>query len=85
MTNEIIKKKILFRSAHRGTKEMDLLLGNFAKSHINDLNEKELHDLDKILQIEDEVIQKWYFKKKSRNNILKSKVAKMLIKYKFKN
>ena len=82
MTNEFIKKKILFRSSHRGTKEMDLLLGNFVKKYINILNINELQDLDKILQIEDDNIQKWYFEKKYENIILKSKVAIMLKKFK---
>ena len=63
MTNkEILKKQIIYRSMHRGTKEMDLLLGNFVKKYINLLNEIELKDLEKLLLIEDEVISKWYFK-----------------------
>ena len=60
---EILKKKIIYRSIHRGTKEMDLLLGNFVKKYINLLNEIELKDLEKLLLIEDEVISKWYFNK----------------------
>ena len=64
MTNkEILKKQIIYRSMHRGTKEMDLLLGNFVKKYINSLNEIELKDLEKLLLIEDEVISKWYFNK----------------------
>ena len=36
MTNkEILKKKIIYRSGHRGSKEMDLLLGNFVKKNID--------------------------------------------------
>ena len=31
---EILKKQIIYRSTHRGTKEMDLLLGNFVKKKI---------------------------------------------------
>ena len=30
-----IINKVLYRSTHRGTKEMDILLGNFVKSHGN--------------------------------------------------
>ena len=37
---EILKKQIIYRSMHRGTKEMDLLLGNFVKKHINELNDE---------------------------------------------
>ena len=61
MTNkEILKKKIIYRSIHRGTKEMDLLLGNFVKRYINELNNSELKDLEKLLSYEDEAIYKWY-------------------------
>ena len=36
MTNkEILKKQIIYRSMHRGFKEMDLLLGNFVKKYID--------------------------------------------------
>ena len=61
MTNkEILKKQILYRSAHRGTKEMDLLLGNFVKKYIDELNDKDLKDLESLLHIEDEILYKWY-------------------------
>jgi len=43
---DILKKKILYRSEHRGTKEMDLLLSNFVKKYINSLNECELCELE---------------------------------------
>ena len=83
MTNkEILKKKIIYRSSHRGTKEMDLLLGNFVKSNINLLNYEELIQLEVILSIEDEVLQKWLFSKRSLNPVLNSNVAEMIKKFK---
>ena len=48
---EILKKQLIYRSMRRGTKEMDLLLGNFVKKHINKLNVTELNDLAKLLFI----------------------------------
>ena len=33
-----LKKKIIYRSNYRGTKEMDKLLGAFTKKYINQLN-----------------------------------------------
>ena len=83
MTNkEILKKQIIYRSMHRGTKEMDLLLGNFVKKHIDKFNDIELNDLAKLLFIEDEIIYKWYFKKNSNNVIPKTKVSVMLKNFK---
>ena len=80
--NEILKKQIIYRSMHRGTKEMDLLLGNFVKKHIDELNSTELKDLAKLLFTEDEVIYKWYFEKNSDNVIPKTKVSTMLKNFK---
>ena len=83
MTNkEILKKKIIYRSSHRGTKEMDLILGNFVKSNINLLNYEELIQLEVILAIEDEVLKKWLFSRESLNPILNSKVSEMIKKFK---
>ena len=84
MTNkEILKKQIIYRSMHRGTKEMDLLLGNFVKKHIDDFNEIELEDLEKLLFLEDEVIYKWYFEKNSNNSVSNTKISAMLKNFKF--
>ena len=58
--NEInnLKKKIIYRSEYRGTKEMDLLLGNFVKKYINIFSINDLHELYKILDISDEDLTK---------------------------
>ena len=79
MTNkEILKKQIIYRSAHRGSKEMDILLGNFVKEHIDDFSDDDLKSLDKILSIEDEILYRWYFDKKDSDVIPDNKVSKML-------
>jgi len=53
----------LYRSTHRGTKEMDILLGNFVKKYISTFNDKDLSDLYNILSCDDDVLYKWYFSK----------------------
>ena len=50
---DLLKKKIIYRSNYRGTKEMDKLLGAFTKKYINQLNQDELIDLEKLLDIDD--------------------------------
>ena len=40
---EQIKKKIIYRSNYRGTKEMDKLLGAFTSKYINELNYKDYY------------------------------------------
>tara|TARA_Y100000590_G_C15489154_1_gene926998 strand:- start:49 stop:303 length:255 start_codon:yes stop_codon:yes gene_type:complete len=82
MTNkEILKRKIIYRSEHRGTKEMDLLLGNFVKMHINQLNENELNELEKLLLLDDEILTNWYFEKKIDKTVPATTVSRMLKKF----
>jgi len=83
MTNkEILKKQIIYRSTHRGSKEMDLLLGNFVKKYIEELNDVELNDLEKLLFLEDEILYKWYFEKNEQQEIPKTKVSALLQNFK---
>ena len=83
MTNkEILKKQIIYRSTHRGSKEMDILLGNFVKKYIDELSDAELKDLDKLLLIEDEIIYKWYLDKNLNNTITNTKLSLMLKNFK---
>ena len=82
LNKKILKKQIIYRSTHRGTKEMDLLLGNFVKKHIEELNVTELKDLEKLLFIEDDIIYKWYVKKNSEKLVPKTKVSMMLKNFK---
>ena len=73
-----IKRKIKYRSEYRGIKELDLLLGNFVKKYVNNFNQEELIDLYNILEIEDEIIYEWYFKKNNKKTIPKNKVSDLL-------
>ena len=82
INKEILKKQIIYRSKHRGTKEMDILLGNFVKTYINEFNDNELKDLEKLLSIEDGVIYDWYCKKNSNNSIPKTRVSLMFKNFK---
>ena len=55
-----LKKKIIYRSNYRGTKEMDKLLSAFTNKYINELNEHELIDLEKLLEIDDNNLYNFY-------------------------
>ena len=74
---EIFKKKLLYRSNYRGTKEMDILLSNFVKKYINILNDIQLKELDKFLNFEDDVILNFYHNNIIEKNIDKNKISKL--------
>ena len=77
---EQIKKKIIYRSNYRGTKEMDKLLGAFTNEYLDQLNYEELNELIKFLEIDDNNLYNFYnglktdleFKNNKINNLFKN-------------
>jgi antitoxin CptB len=49
----------LFRAWHRGIREMDLILGQFADTELRDLSEAELDAFERILGEDDNELFKW--------------------------
>ena len=56
MNNNELKKKIIYRSNYRGTKEMDILISSFVKKVINTINEKQLIQLNELVNLDDETL-----------------------------
>ena len=78
---EIFKKKLLYRSNYRGTKEMDILLSEFVRNKINEFTEEQLKDLDKFLDFEDEIIMNYYLHGIVEKNIDKNQISKIFKNY----
>ena len=78
---EIFKKKLLYRASYRGTKEMDILLSNFVKKHINIFDDLQLEQLEKFLEFEDEVILNFYNFNISKKNIHKNGISEIFKKF----
>jgi antitoxin CptB len=47
------RKRLLFRCWHRGTREMDLILGRFADAAIAELTDNELVQLERLIEVPD--------------------------------
>ena len=50
---DIRRKRLLFRCWHRGTREMDLILGRFADAKIESLSDNELDALERLIEVPD--------------------------------
>ena len=50
---DLRRKKYLFKSTHRGTKEIDILLGRFVEMNINKLSDNELKHLEQIINLDE--------------------------------
>lgn len=53
------RKRLRFRSWHRGTREMDLLLGRFAERHLAGFGEQQLADYEALLEVGDPDLYGW--------------------------
>ena len=82
--NEInnLKKKIIYRAEYRGTKEMDLLLGNFVKKYINIFSINDLYDLYKLLDFSDDDLTKCILNKDTSVKLPNNNVVNLLKDYK---
>ena len=75
------KKKLIYRSNYRGTKEMDILLSKFVKKYINEFDKFQLSELDKFLDFEDSIILNYYNHGVAENNIDKNQISKIFKQY----
>jgi len=58
-TSDVRRKRLLFRSWHRGTREADLLLGSFAERHLAEFTPAQLDRYEALLETEDADLLDW--------------------------
>jgi antitoxin CptB len=74
---ELLKKKIKYRAAYRGTKEMDMLLTSFVNSVMNTLGPLDLLKLEEFLNCNDEDIYNFYLNNDSFINFSDKKILNL--------
>ena len=79
MTEDLFRKKLLYRSLHRGCKETDLLLGRFAEKHISNMNDEELEEWNTILDQTDYDIVAWVMGRASLPEHLQGEVMRRFL------
>ncbi len=53
------RRRAVYRANHRGTKEMDWLLGRFGEAILPSMSEPELADFERLLALPDPDLQRW--------------------------
>tara|TARA_B110001452_G_scaffold64294_1_gene51049 strand:+ start:1672 stop:1920 length:249 start_codon:yes stop_codon:yes gene_type:complete len=79
-----LKKKIIYRSNYRGTKEMDKLLGSFVKKHIDTFNNSELKLLCEFLDLDDDNLFKFKQNKETSIKIESNIITNLFKSFVFK-
>ena len=85
MNNDIdnLKKRLIYRSQYRGTKEMDKLIGSFVDTYINELNFEQLHKLETFLNIDDDTLYKFYNNQLAKVDLIDQEILKLFKKYNY--
>ena len=56
---EVRRKRLRFRSWHRGTREADLILGRFADAHLPGFSQEQLDRYEALLEMSDPDLYNW--------------------------
>lgn len=57
---EMRRRRAAYRASHRGTKEMDLILGRFADAHLAGMGAEEMSDFEQLIALPDPVLTQWF-------------------------
>jgi antitoxin CptB len=57
---EIRRRRAAYRASHRGTKEMDFILGRYAEVHLGGMTAGELDDFERLIGQPDPVLTDWF-------------------------
>lgn len=80
---EIWRKRLIYRAWHRGTREMDLLLGRFADAHVPGFDGEELAQFERILGYNDPDLYDWVTGKEPPPSNYINKTLSLLLNYRF--
>jgi len=80
---EVRRKRLIYRAWHRGTREMDLLLGRFADAHVPGFDEAGLAQFEDILCHSDPDLYNWVTGKESAPANYINDVFSLLLDFRF--
>ena len=80
---DIRRKRLLFRSWHRGTKEADLLLGSFAERHLPGFTSDQMDRYEALLAAEDADLLAWIAGRLAPPAERQSDVLSLLLAFKY--
>lgn len=61
MDVDMRRRRVLYRAAHRGTREMDHLVGRFAEAQVPAMSEAVLTAFESFVTLPDPLLQGWFY------------------------
>ena len=78
------RKRLVYRSRHRGTKELDLLVGSFAERHLGDMDAGQLDRFEALLELPEPLLYDWLTGKSQPPPEHDHDVTRLLLQFKLK-
>jgi antitoxin CptB len=75
------RKLLLWRANHRGTREMDVLLGGFARDNIDSMQPSELDELERLIDVSDPELMSWIMGEAAVREEYRNSVTERLLAY----
>ncbi len=57
---EMRRRRAAYRASHRGTKEMDLILGRFAAAFLDGIGAEKMTSFERFITLPDPVLTQWF-------------------------
>jgi len=76
------RKRLLYQSTHRGTKEADLIIGGFAEKHLANLSEELLNSFEQLLSVSDPDLMLWINGQDTPPRAYQTELWSLIMKYK---
>ena len=80
---DLRRKRLRFRCWHRGTREMDLLLGRFADRHLDGFDDDQLDRFDDLLTSSDPDLYNWITRRETVPANRQNDILDLLQNFKF--
>ncbi len=79
----IRRKRLIYRSRHRGTKELDLLVGAFAERHLAEMDAGQLDRFEALLELPEPLLYDWLLGRSAPPPELDHDVTKLFLQFKY--
>ena len=56
---EVARRRLVYRACHRGTKELDFILGRYCKVHVAGFSAEKLARFERLLEHQETILQQW--------------------------
>jgi antitoxin CptB len=78
---DVRRKLLLWRASHRGIREMDVLLGGFARDNIDSMQPSELDELERLIDVPDPELMSWIMSEEAVREEYRNPVTERLLAY----